>query len=130
MKRRILQRLLGLRRDQRGVAAVEFAIIAPVFVGLLVGILDIGRYMWTLNTMQYAIDESVRAGVVQKLSSDEVKDLAKSSMTGLNTGAITVGVVDGASTLSITADMTYKFLFPMSSFTDSTTISVRTEMPK
>src|SRR4029434_3738841 len=51
--RRLLSRL---RRDQCGVVAVEFAMIAPFFFGLLIGIIDVGRYMWTLNTSQYAID--------------------------------------------------------------------------
>ncbi len=68
------RRLSQLRRDQRGVAAVEFAMIAPIFFGLLIGIIDVGRYMWTLNTIQYAIDEAVRAGVVQQLSTDDVTD--------------------------------------------------------
>jgi Flp pilus assembly protein TadG len=128
--RRVLHRLRLLGRDRRGVAAVEFGIIAPIFIAMLVGIIDLGRYMWTLNTIQYAIDQSVRAGVVQKLSTDQVTSLVKSSLPGLDPNAVTVDVVSGASTLSITADMTYAFLFPMSSFMDSTDINVRTEMPK
>lgn len=127
---RTLRRLCGLGRNERGVAAVEFGIIAPVFIAMLVGIIDLGRYMWTLNTMQYAVDQSVRAGVVQKLTTDQVTSLVKGSLPGLDPNAVTVDVVSGASTLSITADMTYAFLFPMSSFMDSTDISVRTEMPK
>jgi len=131
MKRRIADRRPGLARDQSGVAAVEFAIIAPIFIGLLLGIVDIGRYMWTLNTMQYAIDRSVRAAVVQKITDQtEIKTLVKDSATGITICDACVTVTDGASTLSIAADMTYSFLFPISSFVDSTTISVQTEMPK
>ena len=130
MTRAIRHSLFRLGRDQRGVAAVEFAMIAPIFFALLVGIMDIGRYMWTLNTMQYAIDEAVRAGVVRQLPADEVEDLVKGSLTGLNTDGFTVEAVSGASTLSITAETTYAFLFPISSFMDNTTISLRTEMPK
>lgn len=117
-------------RDQRGTAAIEFGMIAPVFFALLIGIVDVGRYMWTLNTMQYAIDQAVRTGVVQQLSTEDVTDLVKSSLIGLDTSAISVAVDSGGSTLSITADTTYAFLFPISSFRDSTTISLRTEMPK
>ena len=86
----------SLRRDQRGVAAIEFAMIAPIFFGLLVGIIDVGRYMWTLNTIQYAIDQGVRAGVVQQLSDQDVTDLVKGSLAGLDAGAIEVDVVDDA----------------------------------
>jgi Flp pilus assembly protein TadG len=130
MIRAIRHRLFRLGRDQRGTAAIEFGMIAPVFFAMLLGIVDIGRYMWTLNTMQYAIDQAVRTGVVRQLSEEEVKAEVKSSLVGLDSNAFNVAVVSGASTLSITADTTYAFLFPIASFMDSTTISLRTEMPK
>jgi Flp pilus assembly protein TadG len=130
MTRAIRHSLFRLARDQRGVAAVEFAMIAPAFFGLLVGIIDVGRYMWTLNTMQYAIDQGARTGVVQKLEADDVVDLVKASLAGLDAGAVTVDVDSGGSTLLITAETTYTFLFPISTFMDSTTISLHTEMPK
>lgn len=126
--RRGIGRLVG---DQRGVAAVEFGMVAPVFFGLLLGIIDVGRYMWTLNTMQYAIDQAVRTAVVQKITAeDEIQGLVTNALAGLNTGDVTVGVVPDASTLTITADTTYSFLFPISTFMNETTISLRTEMPK
>jgi Flp pilus assembly protein TadG len=130
MRHAIHGRLSGLHRDQHGVAAIEFAMIAPIFFGLLVGTIDVGRYMWTLNTMQYAIDQGVRAGVVQKLSTDEVTEVVKTSLAGLDAAAFNVDVNLDASSLSIIIDTNYVFLFPISSFKSSTTISLRTEMPK
>lgn len=127
--RGVLHRLGRLCRDQRGVAAVEFGLISPIFFGLLVGIVDVGRYMWTLNTIQYAIDQGVRAGVVQQLSADEVKDLVKESLLGLKTGSITVEVTSDTSTMQVTASTNYSFLFPLSMAASSTTISARSEMP-
>jgi Flp pilus assembly protein TadG len=124
------RRLFHLCRDQRGVVAVEFAMIAPLFFALLVGIIDVGRYMWTLNTIQYAIDQGIRAGVVQQLSTEDVTDLIKGSLAGLDAGAIDVDVTDDAASLSVTAAADYAFLFPISMFTSGTTISLRTEMPK
>ena len=97
------RRFSQLRRDQRGVAAVEFAMIAPIFFGLLIGIIDVGRYMWTLNTIQYAIDQGVRSGVVQQLSTEDVTDLVKGSLAGLDAGAVEVDVTDDAASLSVVA---------------------------
>jgi Flp pilus assembly protein TadG len=124
------RRLSQLRRDQRGVAAIEFSMIAPILFGLLVGIIDVGRYMWTLNTIQYAIDQGVRAGVVQQLSTEDVTDLVKGSLAGLDAGTVEVDVTDDAASLSVAAKTDYAFLFPISMFTSGTTISLRTEMPK
>jgi Flp pilus assembly protein TadG len=124
------RRISQLCRDQRGVAAVEFAMIAPIFFGLLIGIIDVGRYMWTLNTIQYAIDQGVRAGVVQQLSAEDVTDLVKGSLAGLDASAIEVDVIDDAASLSVAAATNYAFLFPISMFMSGTTISLRTEMPK
>ncbi len=128
--RALRRRLSRLRRDQRGVAAIEFAMIAPIFFGLLVGIIDVGRYMWTLNTIQYAIDQGVRAGVVQQLSTEDVTGLVKNALAGLDAGAVEVDVTDDAASLSVAAATNYAFLFPISMFTSGTTISLRTEMPK
>ena len=127
--RGVLRRLGRLHRDQRGVAAVEFGLISPVFFGLLVGIIDVGRYMWTLNTIQYAIDQGVRAGVVQQLSESKVEDLVKASLAGLKSGTVTVDATSNASTLEVTASTNYKFLFPLSMAAASTTISARSTMP-
>jgi Flp pilus assembly protein TadG len=128
--RALRRRLSRLRHDQRGVAAIEFAMIAPIFFGLLVGIIDVGRYMWTLNTIQYAIDQGVRAGVVQQLSTEDVTGLVKNALAGLDAGAVEVDVTDDAASLSVAAATNYAFLFPISMFTSGTTISLRTEMPK
>jgi Flp pilus assembly protein TadG len=122
--------LSQLCSDQRGVAAVEFAMIAPIFFGLLIGIIDVGRYMWTLNTIQYAIDQGARSGVVQQLSEQDVTDLVKSSLAGLKAGAIKVDVTDNGTSLLVEAETDYAFLFPISMFMSGTTISLHTEMPK
>ena len=116
--------------DQQGASAAEFALVLPLLILLLLGIIDVGRYMWTLNTIQYAIDQGVRAGVVQQLSDQDVTDLVKSSLAGLKAGAIDVDVTDNGASLTVAAATDYAFLFPISMFMSGTTISLRTEMPK
>ena len=125
----VRRRLSQLCRDQRGAAAVEFAMIAPAFFALLLGIVDVGRYMWTLNTMQYAIDDAVRAGVVQQMEPEDVEARVTETLAHLSAEGLTVEALPSASTLEVTAEATYAFLFPISSFVASTTISLRSEMP-
>ena len=37
---------VALRRDNRGVAALEFALIAPLFLGLVMGTIELARWSW------------------------------------------------------------------------------------
>ena len=40
------------RKDVRGATAVEFAMIAPVLLMFIFGILEFGRAMWVHNALQ------------------------------------------------------------------------------
>ncbi|MGH7947713.1 MAG: TadE/TadG family type IV pilus assembly protein [Candidatus Binataceae bacterium] len=129
MIRRLLNRVKSLARNQDGVAAVEFALIAPAFFGLLLAVIDVGRYMWVLNTMQYAIDEAVRAGVIRELTNDQIEDRVVEALTPINSGNVDVVVESDASSVTVTASSDYTFFFPISVAVSGATIDLRTEMP-
>ena len=50
---------------QRGAAAIEFAIILPVLLLFLLGIMDIGRLLWTFTTLHRASDAAARCAAIQ-----------------------------------------------------------------
>jgi Flp pilus assembly protein TadG len=119
-----------LLADQSGVAAIEFALIAPAFFALLLAIVDISRYMWELNTIQFAIDEAVRAGVIQELSETEIEDLAVEALTSIDEDKVEVdAVVSEPNSVTVTANSSYTFMFPLSMFSSSAAIDLRSEMP-
>ena len=49
---------------QQGATAAEFALVLPVALLFLFGIIDVGRLMWTLNSAEKATQMGVRAAVV------------------------------------------------------------------
>jgi Flp pilus assembly protein TadG len=51
---------LRFLRDTRAATAVEFAIIAPLFIGLLISILETGIYFFAQNVLQAAAVQSGR----------------------------------------------------------------------
>jgi len=54
------------RRSRRGQTLVEFALILPIFILLLVGIFDFGRAVYAYNTISNASREAVRLGIVDQ----------------------------------------------------------------
>lgn len=51
-------------RDRRASSAAEFALVLPLLILFLFGILDVGRYMWALNRAEKATQMGVRYAVV------------------------------------------------------------------
>lgn len=55
------------RRDrERGQTLVEFALILPVFILVLMGIFDLGRAVYAFNTISNASREAVRLAIVDQ----------------------------------------------------------------
>lgn len=127
--RHLALHLRALRREQCGTAAVEFAIIAPMFFALLLSVVDVGRYVWTLNTIQYATDEAVRAGAIQELSVAQIKTRVAEAVAPINSTDVAVTVVTNSDALTVTANSTYRFFFPISAFISGAPIDIRSEMP-
>jgi len=51
---------MRLWRDRRGVASLEFAILAPVLIVMLIGTVDFGRMFYTRQGLEYATEEAAR----------------------------------------------------------------------
>ena len=58
---RILNRLV---RDGRGAGAVEFALVAPLLLILMFGIIDAGRFLWEINRAEKATQMGARYAIV------------------------------------------------------------------
>lgn len=65
MIRAPLFRLQRLHRDARGAALIEFALIAPVFVLLLMGLFDFGMQVYGRSLVQGAMQEAARNATLE-----------------------------------------------------------------
>lgn len=59
-----MARFFSLLRSQSASSAAEFALVLPLLLLFLFGIIDVGRYMWTLNRAEKATQMGVRYAVV------------------------------------------------------------------
>lgn len=63
-------------KKKKGQALVEFALMLPIILFLLLGIVDFGRILYAANTINMASQEAVRYSGLG-YSDDEVKQFAK-----------------------------------------------------
>ena len=71
------------RRDERrGQALVEFALIVPIFILLMVGVFDFGRAVYAYNTISNAARQGARLAIVDQ-TIPHIQDRAASSAVSL-----------------------------------------------
>jgi hypothetical protein len=59
-----MMRLGAFLRNQRASSAAEFALVLPLFLLLLLGTIDVGRWMWNIGQVEKATQMGTRYAVV------------------------------------------------------------------
>jgi Flp pilus assembly protein TadG len=65
-----MSRLSLLLRRENASSSAEFALVLPLLILFLLGIIDVGRYMWSLNKIEKATQMGVRMAVVTAMVPD------------------------------------------------------------
>jgi Flp pilus assembly protein TadG len=64
---RLLARALhGVAGGRGGASAVEFGLILPAFLTLLLGSMETGRALWTQNALNYAVEQAARCAAIDQ----------------------------------------------------------------
>ena len=66
--------LCGLRRDSRGTAAVELALVAPALFLFVFGIAETGRALWLQNALDYSVAEAARCASINPTACGSAND--------------------------------------------------------
>ena len=83
---RLLEKVCGLcRRSRRGAAAVEFALVAPLFFLLIFGMLEFGRMVMVQQLLTNASREGARLGVLDGQTRQDVIDKVKAALPSIPT---------------------------------------------
>ncbi|MEO5337542.1 MAG: pilus assembly protein [Magnetospirillum sp. WYHS-4] len=113
--------LRAVGRCRKGATALEFALVAPVFLAMVFGIFEVGRAMWIKSVLQYALEETTRYAIVNTSASmATLQTYAKSKMAEsfVDSGAVTVplpatSIVAGVTYVSITASYSFNSVIPI-----------------
>ncbi len=128
--------LKRLKRAESGSAAVEFALLGPIVIGLMGAILQLGMTMWSYNSLRSIASDTARYAVVNyqasnKLTNNQIKayaiSIASASPYGLTGSRVTITVepvapsrVSGASERTMKINYENPTLFSLAGFGDLT----------
>jgi len=89
------------RRNRRGAAAVEFAVVAPLFFLLVFGMIEFGRMVMIQQILTNASREGARVAVLDGATESEVLDavdayMLTASVQGVQTDLIAIDDQSGA----------------------------------
>jgi Flp pilus assembly protein TadG len=117
--------------DASGAAAVEFAIVSGVFILMIFGIIYMGIILHTNATLQWAVENSVRAAVITE-STTQAQMTTKvngflSQMNMPNADNVSYAVAGTTPKIAtLTADLTRTYTIPMlGSYTISYTATAK-----
>ena len=131
IRRRARMNVLGrLARDCRGVAAVEFAICAPILLVVIFGVIELGRIMWTQNALHYSVQEAARCMTIDTTicttpTTTKSFAAARSGVPNIPTSTFTVANASCGNQVSAS----YPFPFISAEFNLSITLSASSCFP-
>jgi Flp pilus assembly protein TadG len=110
--RRLPSELRSVLRATCGATAVEFAMIAPVMFGLLIGVFETSRFFYVRSSLQKAVDDAGRYAMRTTTASDTaITEVAKSDLIEPVSAAaefkIDRATVSGTDFLTVTVDYTF-----------------------
>ena len=83
------------RKKRRGAAAVEFALVAPLFLLMVLGMVEVGRAIMVQQIITNASREGARRAVLDGATHTEVTSFVNTYLTGASLPAATVTFPQG-----------------------------------
>ena len=111
----------GFRRGERGIIAAEFALSLPIVIMLMLGLIEIGRVVYTQTALSFAAQEGTRYAIVRdgEVTTQEIEAYASSRLFGVVDHQLAVfaatAPVDpdtNTSLITIEVSMEYRPWFP------------------
>lgn len=120
-------RLRRLALDRAGASALEMALVLPAFLTMMIGVLEIGRYFFTLESLRSVTAEAARLSMIDPTQKSSGVVMSGNSITSCT----------ASNSLSTAAAAKTPFIYPANltlciSYTnasDQITIRVSTQYP-
>ena len=102
-------------RSRRSAAAIEYGLILPAVLLLIIGIIDVSRLLWTYTILNRAVEAAARCGAINTIecgTTAQVQNRAVAEAWGLNVTASAFTVSKPACGLRVVAAYDFVFAIP------------------
>ena len=115
MMRSVAARIRNCGRCPQGSAAVEFGIVAPILILILVAVMEFGRLHWVRNSIEYAAEQTARWAIVNTSATDsQLQAKALEQFDSVSAGDAAVFIdrdsTNGLNFLTVTVTYDFEFL--------------------
>ncbi len=118
---------------RRGQTLVEFALCAAIVVLVFIGIVEAGRYLFTVNTLRNAVREGARYAIVRPWDDAGIAQRVQQTAAGVDPSAISVQVTFNPPTRSsgslVTVTATYPYRSVLGVFSRSVSVTATMRVP-
>jgi len=100
---------------EHGNVAIEYALVLPVMLLFILGIIDTGRFLWTNSTLYRSVEAAARCGAVNTIACNtttQIKSRAVAEAWGLSVDPSNFTVTTPACGIRVAATYSFKFIIP------------------
>jgi Flp pilus assembly protein TadG len=102
-------------RDERGAAAIEYAFVLPALLGFALGVMDLGRLVWTEVTLDRAVQAAARCAVVNATTCGTdagIQSYAAGQAWGMSVPTSSFTITRPACGVTVRAETSFAFTVP------------------
>jgi Flp pilus assembly protein TadG len=103
------------RIGSRGAVAVELSLILPALLLVMLGLMDVGRMIWTQTTLERAVEAAARCAAVNPVTcgtTAAIQSYAAGQAFGLTVTTAVFTVTTVTCGMKVTVTMPYAFVIP------------------
>lgn len=115
-----------LARDEGGAMAVEFAILFPIYMTIVIMVIEFARLAYIQTAVYYAAEQATRFAIVNfDATTEDITAEARSSLVAVDSSNLNAIVVTdptdpttGTKLVSVTVNYTFTPILPVAGFFD------------
>jgi Flp pilus assembly protein TadG len=115
--------------DRAGATAVEFAILGPLVLVILIGVIEFGRMLWVENALQYAVAQAARCVTIDSSLCGDTRETQAFAATSSGMSFPSAIFLVGPAACGNKVSASYAFAFVAGLFPYSVTLTAESCYP-